>query len=53
MTKEQCKGCPYYSSYFHGGSVGTIRFSNRCWWTLKDPEKIQPEECHRGKENTD
>lgn len=50
MTREQCKGCPYYSSYYHGGSVGTIRFSHRCWWTLKDPEKIQPEECRRGKE---
>lgn len=47
MTREQCKGCQYYSSYYHGGSVGTIQFSHRCWWTAKDPEKIQPEECRR------
>ena len=47
MTKEQCKGCPYYSSYFHGSGVRDIRMSHRCWWTAKDPEKIQPEECRR------
>jgi len=46
MTKEHCKGCPYYSSYFHGFGI-PVMFSYRCWWTLKDPEKITPEEFHK------
>lgn len=46
MTIETCKKCPYFKSYYHGSSVGTIQFSHRCWWTLKDPEKITNEECH-------
>lgn len=46
MAPDKCAKCPYYKSYYHGGSVGTIQFSHRCWWTLKDPEKITEEECH-------
>lgn len=47
MDLEKCKGCKYFSSYYHGGAVGTIQFSYRCWWTVTDPRKVKKEECHK------
>lgn len=47
MNYEKCKGCKYFSSHYHGGSVGTIQISHRCWWTLKQVEKVAEEECKR------
>lgn len=44
---EKCKECKYFSSYYHGGAVGAIQISRRCWWTLKPIEKISEKECNR------
>ena len=45
MDNERCKGCKYYKCYYHGFGVGTIMFSNRCWWGGKDPADMKEEEC--------
>ena len=44
---EKCKECKYFSSHYHGGPVGKIQISHRCWWTLKPVEKVAEEECKR------
>ena len=47
MNIDNCRSCPHFKSYYHGFGVGSIMFSHRCWWTGRDPEKMQPEECRR------
>lgn len=46
MEHTKCKQCKYFSQYYHGYGVNTITFSERCWWTIKDPEKVSDDECH-------
>ena len=47
MKKETCKSCPYCKAYYHGYGVNMVYLSYRCMWTLKKPENVKPEECHK------
>ena len=49
MKSENCKGCPFLR-VFYRGTESNPAFSETCYWTLKKPEDVKPEECKRGQQ---
>ena len=46
MKTEKCKDCPFYRSFYHGGT----QFSHECLFTLKEVEKVNGSECKKAQE---
>ena len=50
MKSENCKGCPFLR-VFYRGTESNPAFSETCYWTLKKPEDVKPEECKKEQED--
>ena len=44
MERGKCNNCPYLKVYYTG-TESNPAFSETCYWTLKKPEDVKPEEC--------
>lgn len=44
MNSAKCNKCPFLRVFFVG-TESNPAFSETCYWTLKKPEDVKPEEC--------
>lgn len=53
MEISKCQNCKHHTCYYHGFESNYGVTSHRCWWTLKESEKVTEDECHyEAKENS-
>lgn len=50
MERGKCNNCPYLKVYYTGTERNPV-FSERCYWTLKKPEDVKPEECKQNEQD--
>lgn len=47
MDSKYCTDCKWHKCYYHGDDGLMPMFTHRCWWAIKEVDKMDEADCNK------